>query len=187
MNLSTTDLKSPVLAMASMPVQEWCEPYDADTALKEGTIFPCLNMCFFKAPYQMENLSQEKKNIASVAAEAAAHAPVVGHSMEAKSEVSKAGCSLKAESDCNERENCMTRLAAISFVLNDLTLYLDTHPACEKALSMYHTLMKQRLDLLAEYARNYNPLTQASAITGECNPKEYGWGEGPAPWEGACV
>lgn len=32
------------LAMASVPMQEWCEPYDFTTALSEGTIFPCLNL-----------------------------------------------------------------------------------------------------------------------------------------------
>ena len=38
------------LAMASIPKQEWCEPYDLCTALAEGTIFPCLNLTFYKAP-----------------------------------------------------------------------------------------------------------------------------------------
>ena len=38
------------LAMASVPKQEWCEPYDLLTALAEGTIFPCLNLTFYKAP-----------------------------------------------------------------------------------------------------------------------------------------
>ena len=38
------------LAMASIPKQEWCEPYDLHTALEEGTIFPCLNLTFHKAP-----------------------------------------------------------------------------------------------------------------------------------------
>ena len=32
------------LAMASFPKQEWCGFYDWDTALKEGTIFTCLNL-----------------------------------------------------------------------------------------------------------------------------------------------
>ena len=38
------------LAMASVPKQEWCEPYDIVSALAEGTIFPCLNLTFYKAP-----------------------------------------------------------------------------------------------------------------------------------------
>lgn len=38
------------LAMADIPKQEWCDPYDFPTALAEGTIFPCLNLTFYKAP-----------------------------------------------------------------------------------------------------------------------------------------
>jgi len=38
------------LAMASVPKQEWCEPNDLCTALKEGSLFPCLNLPFYKAP-----------------------------------------------------------------------------------------------------------------------------------------
>ena len=39
------------LAMAAVPNQEWCDPYDYATALEEGTIFPCLNLPFNKAPF----------------------------------------------------------------------------------------------------------------------------------------
>ncbi|MBR1742774.1 MAG: spore coat protein CotJB, partial [Lachnospiraceae bacterium] len=85
------------------------------------------------------------------------------------------------------REEMMSRLSEISFALNDLTLYLDTHPDCQNGLAMYHKLMKERLDLLADFAGNFYPVTQASAITGECDETIYGWGEGPAPWEGACL
>lgn len=37
------------LAMASVPMQEWCEPYDLGTAVYNGTLFPCLNHEFYKA------------------------------------------------------------------------------------------------------------------------------------------
>ena len=41
------------LAMASVPMQEWCEPYDFETALTEGTIFPCLNLEFYDAEKEL--------------------------------------------------------------------------------------------------------------------------------------
>ena len=44
------------LAMASVPKQEWCEPYDCEIALTEGTIFPCLNLTFYKAPANQKKL-----------------------------------------------------------------------------------------------------------------------------------
>ena len=50
MDSSKSCICSGHLAMAEVPKQEWCEPYDWCTALAEGTIFPCLNLTFYKAP-----------------------------------------------------------------------------------------------------------------------------------------
>ncbi len=36
-----------VLAMASVPVQTWETPYEAATALKQGTVFPSLDLPFY--------------------------------------------------------------------------------------------------------------------------------------------
>lgn len=142
------------LAIASVPKQEWCEPYDLLTALKEGTIFPCLNLPFFKAPLGDSTLQ------------------------------SSGSASNPQQQD---REECMNNLMAISFAINDLTLYLDTHPDCENGLKMFYELLEERLKLLAEYAGSFNPLTQTSMITGNCSHENYGWSEGPMPWEGACI
>ena len=37
------------LAIASVPMQPWETPYDGKKALKQGTIFPCLDLPFFAA------------------------------------------------------------------------------------------------------------------------------------------
>lgn len=142
------------LAMASVPIQNWCEPYDFDTALMEGTIFPNLNLPFYKADKGDSNL----KNT-----------------------------SIASSPEETERETLMSKLSTISFAINDLTLYLDTHPNCQNGLSLFKELLQKRLDMLAEYADRFYPLTQISMITGnnECN--SYGWGEGPAPWEGGLI
>jgi len=142
------------LAMASVPVQEWCEPYDFDTALQEGTIFPCLNLEFFDAKNIKSSL---KKNFSALD---------------------------KQEED---REVMMNQIATISFAINDLTLYLDTHPTCPKGLALFKELLQARLDLLADYAKKFNPLTQISMVTGTPETDEYGWAEGPMPWEGGCI
>ena len=81
----------------------------------------------------------------------------------------------------------MNEIGAISFAINDLTLYLDTHPTCENGLMVFKKLVDKRLNLLAEYAREYNPLTISSIMTGTPETNEYGWGEGPAPWEGGLI
>lgn len=142
------------LAMATVPAQEWCEPYDWTTALAEGTIFPCLNLTFYKAP--------EKK------------------------------CSCKTSSNTldntqKSREEMMSQLAAVSFAINDLTLYLDTHPTCPKGTALFYQLLEERLTLLSEFAKRFYPLTQTSMITGDYDRTKYGWTEGPIPWEGACI
>lgn len=142
------------LAMASIPKQEWCEPYDWCTALAEGTIFPCLNLTFHKAP--------------------------VGK-CECKTSSALSGLEQK------NREELMSEIASISFALNDLTLYLDTHPDCPKGTALFYQLLEQRLNLLAEFAGKFYPLTQASMITGNYDKNLYGWTEGPLPWEGACI
>lgn len=142
------------LAMASIPKQEWCELYDLQTALEEGTLFPCLNLTFYKAP---------PKNCKCP----------TGSSMPDKSQ--------------KNREEMMNTLAAISFAINDLTLYLDTHPGCPKGRALFHQLLEQRLSLLSEFTGKFYPLTQTSMVTGNYDKNQYGWCEGPMPWEGACL
>ncbi len=142
------------LAMASIPKQEWCEPYDWFTALMEGTIFPCLNLTFYKAPVAKKNC----------------------HTDSGTGNMSQ-----------KNREEMMSCLSAISFALNDLTLYLDTHPDCPKGTALFYQLLEQRLLLLSEFAGKFYPLTQTSMITGNYNHDQYGWSEGPMPWEGACI
>lgn len=142
------------LAMATVPKQEWCEPYDWCTALAEGTIFPCLNLTFHKAP---------------------------AGKCECKTSSSMSDLTQK------NREELMSELTAVSFALNDLTLYLDTHPDCPNGTPLFYQLLEQRLNLLAEFAGKFYPLTQASMITGGYDKNMYGWTEGPLPWEGACI
>ncbi len=137
------------LAMASVPLQEWCEPYDWNTALSIGTIFPCLNMEFYKAE--------------------------------------KIPCSICKEEGQSDQSKILNEINAISFAINDLTLYLDTHSDCENGLALFKELTRKRLELLADYAKQYNPLTQSSMITGTPETGEYGWAEGPVPWEGGHV
>ena len=142
------------LAIATVPKQEWCEPYDFQTALEEGTLFPCLNLPFFKAPVQKSKYSTHDTH---------------------------------ADISQQNREEMMSQLTAVSFALNDLTLYLDTHPDCPKGTELFYQLLDKRLNLLSEFTSKFYPLTQISMITGHYDKDNYGWTEGPMPWEGACI
>lgn len=138
-----------VLAMGSFPLQKWCEPYELNTALYQGTIFPCLNLMFYAAE--------------------------------------EIPCSFFDSMDLSEQEKAMNEICMIGFAINDLTLYLDTHPDCEHGRELMKRLLKKRLDDLADYAQKYDPLTQLSIITGNPESPKYEWGEGPAPWEGGLI
>lgn len=44
------------IAIASVPIQPWEQPYELEKAFREGTIFPCLNKLF----YVEEEITQPK-------------------------------------------------------------------------------------------------------------------------------
>ena len=80
----------------------------------------------------------------------------------------------------------LQRIDQVSFAVNDMTLYLDTHPCDEKALTYCHELVQERKKLLKEYAEAYGPLI--IDITDQTGESIWKWMEQPFPWEkeGAC-
>lgn len=80
----------------------------------------------------------------------------------------------------------LNEINEISFAVNDLHLYLDTHPCDEEALARCREMLQKRIRLLKEYAQNYGPLTVDSADLPDCD--RWKWMEQPFPWEkeGAC-
>lgn len=138
------------LAMGSFPMQNWCEPYALDTALFQGTIFPCLNLEFHAAgeiPCPFTDSAQS----------------------------------------LSQREQAMNEISMVGFAINDLTLYLDTHPGCKNGQKLMKELLRRRLDGLADYAAKYHPLTQLSIVTGNPDSPRDQWDEGPMPWEGGLI
>ena len=81
----------------------------------------------------------------------------------------------------NREKNDYDRLGAISFALDDLRLYLDTHPDDEDALRLYGDYTEERNKLLAE----------RKDFSGSVNAYEpnlangWDWNAGPMPWKGA--
>lgn len=89
-----------------------------------------------------------------------------------------------SEQKTTDQAAALNQISAVGFAINDLTLYLDTHPTCEHGLALFKQLLQQKMDLLAKYAKDFCPLTQISIVTGTPDTTEYGWSEGPLPWEG---
>ena len=82
-----------------------------------------------------------------------------------------------------KRQQLYAYITRISFAVNDITLYLDTHPEDTDAISYFNHYKKLREEALREYARLYGPLTVDLAKP-ECT---FDWASMPLPWEGgAC-
>ncbi len=148
------------LAIVNVPIQKWGELYSAEEALNIGTIFHDLNKPFFAA----EEVSNSKSPIAS--------------GMESQDMT-------KEQSD---REQLMTQINQISFFLDDLTLYLDTHKTDVQAIRLYHEKAKELEKLREQFAQKFYPLTKFCIpfiMNDEISSSS--WLDGPLPWEGACV
>lgn len=71
----------------------------------------------------------------------------------------------------------------VTFMLDDITLFLDTHPDCEDAIEAYNHFKELRQKAVADYEKMYGPLTRYNVDTCDNWSK---WLENPWPWEGAC-
>lgn len=96
----------------------------------------------------------------------------------------------------NQKE-LLKQITEISFTVNDLNLYLDTHPIDTNALTAYQDAMTQRKQLMKTYGENFEPLTlncvcpdtnnKTKTNTKYPDQKHFTWCDGPLPWEGgAC-
>lgn len=146
------------LAIVNVPIQKWGQLYNEEEALNIGTIFHDLNMPFFAA----EAVTASKSPIAATAG--------------------------STEQEVSEREGLMTKINQISFFLDDLTLYLDTHETDTQAIQLFHEKSKEYAELRKQFAQKYYPLTKLcipNCIDG--NEGHFSWQNGPIPWEGACI
>lgn len=76
------------------------------------------------------------------------------------------------------REEMLHQIKCSFFAIQELALYLDTHPEDEKALCLHNKYAKEYRDLTDKYQKVYGPLT----ILYPCN--KWRWLEEPWPWEG---
>ncbi len=69
-------------------------------------------------------------------------------------------------------------LMALNFVIQELGLYLDTHPDDREALDLYTKYVKLMNDGVCRYTELYGPLEQTQVTSAG-----YTWLDGPWPWE----
>lgn len=88
------------------------------------------------------------------------------------------------KSDAYSKKELLKKINEVSFAVNDISLYLDTHPCDEKALMYYEEMSEMRNKALKEYAKLYGPLTIDTA-NDTCS-RQWEWVMQPWPWEGGC-
>ena len=82
----------------------------------------------------------------------------------------------------NQREKAITpktELQVLGFALNELALYLDTHPDDKEALELYRQYQKLYHDGAAKFSENCQPLTHTTPV----EHNGYTWMDEPWPWE----
>ncbi len=79
------------------------------------------------------------------------------------------------------REQLLEHINQVSFAVNELTLFLDTHPECQEARAYFEEKSALRKEALEEYARLYGPLT-IDAANDSCS-QSWQWIHQPWPWE----
>lgn len=81
------------------------------------------------------------------------------------------------------KEQLYHDIGIVSFVLTELSLYLDTHPTDRNAIEYFNHYNRIRHQMIKEFSMKYFPLTLDLAE----NNKEWRWGDAPLPWEGVCA
>lgn len=79
----------------------------------------------------------------------------------------------------NERDELLRKVQAAEFAVYDLLLYLDTHPCCQKALTLYKEKCAEAKKLRTQYEENFGPLTPCAS-----SPKTpWQWIKNPWVWD----
>lgn len=81
----------------------------------------------------------------------------------------------------NEREELLFNVLKYKFAMNDLNLYLDTHPDNQNYIMLYNKYRDEEKKICNEYEKKYGPLTLDSQYL-ENSP--WNWLKSPWPWEG---
>lgn len=88
--------------------------------------------------------------------------------------------------ETQSRSALLHEIDKVSFAVNDLTLYLDTHPDCQEGLARFQKEAARRKELMNQYAKAYGPLTDG-CVCDLGGADRWSLQDGPAPWEGGMI
>ena len=77
------------------------------------------------------------------------------------------------------RQQALKKVRELSFMLDDISLFLDSNPHNQQALACYGKYRDMLAEAVEYYELNYGPLTAVSADKGG----KWTWIDHPWPWE----
>lgn len=77
------------------------------------------------------------------------------------------------------KNELLQKVYETGFALDEITLYLDTHPADKQAMEYYQYIRKANQDAVSAYEQSYGPL-----MINQVNSNTWIWTNSPWPWEG---
>lgn len=82
----------------------------------------------------------------------------------------------------NQNQDFLHEVNKAGFVLDDMVLYLDTHPDDQEALAYFQTAKANYEQAVANYTDQVGPLF----INDACGNSHFSWITEKWPWEGGC-
>jgi spore coat protein JB len=78
-----------------------------------------------------------------------------------------------------ERKALFDAIGAVSFAMDELRLFLDTHPDSRDALALFNEYRDRRHQLVGQYTAQFGSLDAYYPNT----DSGWNWNEGPMPWK----
>lgn len=79
-----------------------------------------------------------------------------------------------------EQKQLMEYITQISFAMDDVVLFLDSHPCDTDALAYYEELRKERQSAVDSYTCQYGAIQKYDVNT---EGDVWSWNMGPWPWQ----
>ena len=79
----------------------------------------------------------------------------------------------------NEKQRLLQRVQMFDFILDELNLFLDTHPGDQNAIAYFNRYQYLKNAAANEYITQFGPLRAEDFAGGE----SFDWIQGPWPWE----
>lgn len=81
----------------------------------------------------------------------------------------------------NMNASLMNQIGEASFAMDDVALFLDTHPNDMAAMQYYQNVVAMRKNAISAYERQFGPL-----LIDNVSGPNWDWVTEKWPWEGGC-